>query len=88
MIYRTQLNDCKKALSEFEAVIVFGQGGLLNEQARLGRAACALELGDLDTAAREISILEARSAHLSLRSELSELKDRLVRKIAEKKPIR
>lgn len=72
-IYRTQLDDCAEAMKHYEQVLVYGRRALLDDEARLFRASCALQLGDLKTAQRDIRALAPHAARLSRPAELRAL---------------
>jgi hypothetical protein len=77
MLYRTLVKDCRQAIPHFSAAIVFGGRTLVDEQALIGRANCALDLGDLATAERDVAMLERHAETLVQTSEFVELKERL-----------
>lgn len=58
-IARTLLGRCADAIRHYSEAIVFGRVSLIDTEARLGRAACALELGDLELARRDLDLLSA-----------------------------
>jgi hypothetical protein len=76
-LYADRLGRCGDALDHFGALIVFGRASLLDEDALLGRARCALELGDLDLAALDLSVLEGQGNRVARRAEASALRRRL-----------
>jgi len=57
-IHRVQLNDCRSALAHYGQVLVFGKRSLLDDEVRLWRAHCALEVGELDLVERDLRFLE------------------------------
>jgi hypothetical protein len=75
-VLRTQLHDCRAASEHYGAAIVFGGSSALDDDARLGRAECALAAGDLEAAERDVRALEG-SQHLVRRPEFVELRSRL-----------
>ena len=58
-LHRTKLKDCASAIEHYNKALVFGQTTPLDEDARLGRAECALQVGDKDLAKRDLAHLEA-----------------------------
>lgn len=76
-LYADHLGRCADALDHFGALIVFGRASLLDEDALLGRARCALELGDLDLAALDLSVLEGQGNRVARRAEAAALRRRL-----------
>ena len=84
-IHRTQRGDCESAIKHFNQVLVFGRTTPLDDNARLLRAGCALKVGDLTLAERDLAQLEAsttfrrQSALLRLRDELSASRQAQVR---------
>jgi hypothetical protein len=84
-IERQQLHDCRGAMDHYSKAMVFGRNSLLDNDALVWRASCALDLGDLDAAKRDIALLDARSALLARPGELAELKDRLAALSAKQK---
>ncbi len=84
-IHRTQRGDCESAIKHFNQVLVFGRTTPLDDNARLLRAGCALKVGDLTLAERDLAQLEAsttfrrQSALQRLRDELSASRQAQVR---------
>lgn len=84
-IHRTQRRDCASAIKHFNQVLVFGRTTPLDDNARLLRAGCALKVGDLTLAERDLAQLEAsttfrrQSALQRLRDELSASRQAQVR---------
>lgn len=76
-IYRVKLHDCAHALPHYDQTIVFGGTSLVDDEALLGRAECALELGKLDVAARDLRAVGARSERLVRKSTYDTLLSRL-----------
>lgn len=76
-IYRTQLNDCRRANEEYEQVLVYGRSALRDDEARLFHASCSLDLGDLEAAQRDIRALAPHATRLSRPAELKALESRL-----------
>lgn len=76
-IYRVKLHDCAHALPHYDQTIVFGGTSLVDDEALLGRAECALELGKLDVAARDLRAVGARSERLVRKSTYDTLLMRL-----------
>ena len=56
-IYRNQLSDCKTAITHYGRAVLLGGRGRFNETVRLGRAECALELGDIAQASTDLAVL-------------------------------
>lgn len=56
-ILRTMLSRCPEAIRHYSETIVFGRVSLKDTEARLGRAICALEVGDLALAERDLDLL-------------------------------
>lgn len=81
-IFRTQLSDCRRAVEHYEQVLVYGRTALLDDEARLFRAQCALALGDLQTAQADIRALAPHAARLSRPGELRALQKRLEEALA------
>jgi putative zinc finger protein/FecR-like protein len=84
-IYRTQLHDCRAAIDHYSASMVFGRATTLDDESLVWRAHCALSLGDVDGAKRDIVLLERHSALLARPAELVELKKRLGALVSQKK---
>ncbi len=59
-IYRALLGDCRQAIEHYNRAVVFGRQNILDEKVRLSRATCALEVGDLAVAERDIASLSSR----------------------------
>lgn len=76
-IYRVKLHDCAHALPHYDQTIVFGGTSLIDDEALLGRAECALELGKLDVAARDLRAVGGRSERLVRKSTYDTLLSRL-----------
>lgn len=76
-IYRAQLKDCRRAIEHYNQAVVFGRATLLDDEVRLFRARCALEIGDLDLAWRDVTTLNGRAGRLARPAELEALKQRL-----------
>jgi hypothetical protein len=53
--------------------LVFGDASLLDEQTILGRAQCALALGDVSLAKSDLSVLARRGDRLIRKSEVEHL---------------
>ncbi|MFO0725567.1 MAG: FecR domain-containing protein [Myxococcota bacterium] len=87
-IYRVRLSDCAHALPHYDQTIVFGGTAMSDDDARLGRAECALELGRNDIAERDLDALKGRSERLVRKSTYDMLTKRLetARKNEGKKP--
>lgn len=58
-IQRTLLRRCRDAIPHYSEAIVFGRVSLIDTEARLGRASCALELGELALAEQDLGLLSA-----------------------------
>ncbi len=56
-ILRSMLGRCEEAIHHYSEAMVFGRVSLLDAEARLGRASCALEIGDLELAERDLDLL-------------------------------
>ncbi|MEQ9503887.1 MAG: FecR domain-containing protein [Deltaproteobacteria bacterium] len=76
-IHRTQLGDCRRANEQYAQVLLYGRGALLDDEARLFRAGCSLDLGDLESAQKDIRALAPHAARLSRPAELRALESRL-----------
>lgn len=76
-LYRAQLGDCRRAIPHYGEALVFGREHHLDEDIRLFRASCAVEVGDLVLAASDLLALEARGGHLARPAELDGLRRRL-----------
>jgi hypothetical protein len=76
-IYRAQLADCRQAIVHYNQAVVFGRATLLDDEVRLFRAGCALEVGDVDLAWRDVNALDGRAGRLARPAELEALKRRL-----------
>jgi hypothetical protein len=77
-IYRTQMHDCRQAIPHYNRAIVFGRSSLLDDEALIWRASCALDIGDLESARTDIGMLERRAGTLARPEELASLKKRLL----------
>lgn len=75
-LYRTQLKDCPRAIHHYNQVIVFGRANVADDDIRLFRAKCALEIGDLDLAARDLEILQDKVRQLARPDEFRVLRRR------------
>ncbi|MBK6687092.1 MAG: FecR domain-containing protein [Deltaproteobacteria bacterium] len=76
-IHRAQLQDCRQAIQHYNQAVVFGRATLLDDEVRLFRAGCAIEVGDLDLAWRDVMTLNGRAGRLARPAELEALKQRL-----------
>lgn len=76
-IQRAQLRDCRQAILHYNQAVVFGRATLLDDEVRLFRAGCAIEIGDLDLAWRDVTTLNGRAGRLARPAELEALKQRL-----------
>lgn len=76
-IHRAQLADCRQAIQHYNQAVVFGRATLLDDEVRLFRAGCAIEVGDLDVAWRDVTTLNGRAGRLARPAELEALKQRL-----------
>ncbi len=72
-LYADQVGDCDKAIEHFSAVIVFGRASMLDDAAHIGRARCAIEVGNLELARRDIELLETRRNRLQIPAVLDDL---------------
>lgn len=61
-IYRTRMNNCARAIQYYDRMVVVGSAAAIDRDALLGRAECALSLGDLDVAARDLGFLSKQSS--------------------------
>ncbi len=84
-IHRTLLNDCARAIEHYNRALVFGRQHLLDDEVRVFRAGCALEVGDIALAERDIGRLSARAGRLARREEVTRLQRALA---AAKKRLR
>lgn len=60
-IYRARLGDCPRATSHYDKMVVVGSTALIDQDALLGRAECALMAHDLDGAARDLGFLRGQA---------------------------
>lgn len=81
MIYRTQLGDCANAIHHYSRGMVFGGTSLLDDQARLGRVECAMEIGDRERAARDLEALAPRAENAPWRLKFEHLRERLTAEV-------
>lgn len=76
-IHRTQRGDCAEAIKHYNQVLIFGHSTPLDDNTRWLRASCALEIGAITLAERDLAQLEASStfarpdALKSLRTKIS-----------------
>ncbi len=76
-IHRIQRGDCASAMKHYNQVLVFGRSTPLHDDARWRRAECAVQVGDLTLAERDLTQLEASptfrrtNAVKALRAEIS-----------------
>jgi hypothetical protein len=74
-----RLGDCGTAIEHYGRAMVFGGSSLMDDRVRLFRAACALEVGDLELAGSDLLSLKNRRDRLPNPDEL----DKLVRRLQE-----
>ncbi len=60
-IHRARLGDCPRATAHYDQMVVVGSTALIDQDALLGRAECALMAGDLDGAARDLGFLRGQA---------------------------
>lgn len=60
VVLRDQLEDCARAMDHFAKALVFGGRSRFDDVARLRRAECAIELGELDLARSDLEVLSER----------------------------
>ena len=76
-IYRLLLSDCARAIEHYNQALVFGRQHILDDEVRLFRATCALEVGDIALAERDVRSLSARAGRLARPEEVTLLQRRL-----------
>ena len=76
-IYRALLSDCANAIQHYNRALVFGRQHLLDDEVRVFRATCALEVGDIALAERDVESLSARAGRLARPEEVTLLQRRL-----------
>ena len=76
-IYRALLGDCAKAIQHYNQALVFGRQHILDDEVRIFRATCALEVGDISLAERDVGSLSARAGRLARPEEVTLLQRRL-----------
>ena len=76
-IYRTLLGDCAHAIEQYNRALVFGRQHFLDDEVRIFRATCALEVGDADLAERDVASLSARAGRLARPEEVKRLQRQL-----------
>ena len=64
-IYRTLLGDCGRAIEHYSQALVFGRQHLLDDEVRIFRATCALEVGNIALAERDVASLSAQAGLLA-----------------------
>lgn len=84
-VYRRQLGDCQAAMPHFDRALIFGRTSVLDDEVRLSRAFCALEVGNRAVAEHDWKQLEARRAQLLRPQRLDEL-GRLLAPVRTVKP--
>jgi hypothetical protein len=77
-LYR-KTGDCVAAVGHYDQSILFGAPTLTGHEARQFRAECALRLGRLDAAERDVAYLELNPALVSRPRELARLREQLRR---------
>lgn len=59
-LYRARLQDCARATAHYDRMVVVGSTALMDQDALLGRAECALASGDLAGAERDLGFLKGQ----------------------------
>ena len=76
-IYRALRGDCSGAIKHFNQALVFGRQHILDDEVRISRAQCALDVGDIALAERDVGSLSARAGRLARPEEVTLLQRRL-----------
>ncbi|MEM7677848.1 MAG: zf-HC2 domain-containing protein [Myxococcota bacterium] len=80
-IYRGLIGDCRNAIAHYNRALVFGRMHFLDDEVRMARAGCALEVGNIALAKSDIESLSARAGHLARPGEVTVLQKKLTEAI-------
>lgn len=72
-IHRVELGDCAAAMYHYGRSVVFGRTSILDDEALMWRVDCAIQLGDENSARRDLALLQRSGSRPGRRERLEAL---------------